>query len=111
MLATAILFILLSIAVNSRRDIAILYNRISIISLLYCIIIGYTTLTLITEGIALHGGLLLYSDLYGIFHIFIFLIVICILILTGFYPGNIKIGGNSINNYLGKKSEQFNLVE
>jgi len=86
MLITSIIALLLSNAVNLRRDISILYNRIAMIMLAYCILNDLFSLTVVTKGIGLHGGLLLVSSLSQVFHIFIFLITLLILTLTSFYP-------------------------
>lgn len=109
MLIISIIFILLSNAVNIRRDVGILYNRVSIISLLYCELISYSTANILTKSVGLHGGLLLYTNLNNIFHIFIFLVTAIILVLTAFYPAKIKILKNYIT--LGKKSNQFQIAE
>jgi NADH-ubiquinone oxidoreductase chain 2 len=109
MLITSILFILLSSAVNLRRDMAILYNRISLVSLFYCGLISYATANIVNKAIGLHGGLLLYTNLNNLFHVFIFLISGLILTLTAFYPAKIKIVHSYVN--LGKKSNQFKIVE
>jgi NADH-ubiquinone oxidoreductase chain 2 len=109
MLILSIILILLSNAVNLRRDMAILYNRISLVSLFYCGLISYTTINIISKSIGLHGGLLLYTNLNNIFHAFIFIVTALILVLTAFYPAKIKILHNTIN--LGKKSNQFKIVE
>jgi len=85
MLMITILFILLSNSVNLRRDIAILFNRIASIILIYCIIQNYISLIL-NKGIGLHGGLLYISNNTQIFQIFILFISILILQLTGFFP-------------------------
>lgn len=95
---------------NSRRDIAILYNRISMISLIYCVVINYSHGSIIPEGIGLHGGLLFFSHLNNIFHNFIFIIVAVILSLTSFYPARL-LSKSTIYNYLGRRSEQFSIIE
>ena len=84
-----ILFVLLSNAVTKRRDIAILYNRIAIIILMYCILNDISSLTVVTKGIGLHGGLLLITNVTQIFHIFVFIVSALILTLTSFYPRKI----------------------
>jgi NADH-ubiquinone oxidoreductase chain 2 len=89
MLITSIFSILLSNAVTKRRDIAILYNRVAILILLYCILNDITSLTVITKGIGLHGGLLLLTNITQIFHIFVFIVSALILTLTSFYPRKI----------------------
>ncbi|RHZ43551.1 hypothetical protein Glove_1032g5 [Diversispora epigaea] len=71
MLILSIILILLSNAVNLRRDMAILYNRISLVSLFYCGLISYTTINIIITAL--------------------------ILVLTAFYPAKIKILHNTIN--------------
>ena len=85
MIIISILSLLLSNAVNLRRDVSILYNRIAILILLYCIIHDLSSLTVVTKGIGLHGGLLLINNLTQIFHIFVFIVTIFILTLTSFY--------------------------
>jgi len=80
-----ILFLLISNAVVSRRDISILFNRVAIIGLVYCILQDYMTLSVLSKGIGLHGGLVYVSNLTQIFHIFIFILSILILQLTGFH--------------------------
>jgi NADH-ubiquinone oxidoreductase chain 2 len=86
MIVFSIINLLLSNSVNTRRDIAILYNRIAIIILVYCILNDLSSLTVVTKGIGLHGGLLLITNITQIFHIFIFVVSIAILSLTSFYP-------------------------
>jgi len=86
MLVLSIIWTLLSNAVNSRRDVAILYNRIAILILLYCIINDAYSLSIITKGVGIHGGLLLVNNITQIFHIIIYLTSAVILTLTSFYP-------------------------
>lgn len=86
MIITSIIALLLSNAVNLRRDIAILYNRIAMIILVYCILNDLSSLTVVTKGVGLHGGLLLITNITQIFHIFLFLVSLLILTLTSFYP-------------------------
>ena len=86
MIIISILSILLSNAVTTRRDISILYNRVAILVLVYCILNDLSSLTVITKGIGIHGGLLLITNITQIFHIFIFFISILILTLTSFFP-------------------------
>lgn len=86
MIFTSIIVLLLSNAVNVRRDISILCNRIAMIILVYSILNDLSSLTVITKGLGLHGGLLLITNITQIFHIFLYLINILILTLTSFYP-------------------------
>nr|YP_009867915.1 NADH dehydrogenase subunit 2 [Orbiocrella petchii]QKG05114.1 NADH dehydrogenase subunit 2 [Orbiocrella petchii] len=86
MIIISIISLLLSNAVNLRRDISILYNRIAMIILAYCILNDLASLNVANKGIALHGGLLLVTNISQIFHIFLFLVALLILTLTSFYP-------------------------
>jgi len=86
MLLISILSLLLSNAVTLRRDMSILFNRIAIISLTYCILHDMMSLFIPTKGLAIHGGLLHITSLIQTFHIFIFIVSILILQLTSFYP-------------------------
>jgi NADH-ubiquinone oxidoreductase chain 2 len=94
MIILSILATLLSNALTTRRDIAILYNRIAILILIYCILNDMSSLDLIlgtssdTAGarVGLHGGLLLVTNITQIFHIFVYAVSIVILTLTSFYP-------------------------
>ena len=69
-------------------DTAILYSRIGIIVLFYCIYLAYNNLflTYLDNGIGLFGGLFYTSSITQIFHILIFLVSLLILNMTGFYP-------------------------
>nr|YP_010715989.1 NADH dehydrogenase subunit 2 [Paraisaria gracilioides]WDE74387.1 NADH dehydrogenase subunit 2 [Paraisaria gracilioides] len=91
MIITSIIALLLSNAVNLRRDIAILYNRIAMIILVYCILNDLSSLTVVTKSIGLHGGLLLITNITQILHIFLFLVSLLILTLTSFYPRKVWI--------------------
>ncbi|GAB3822927.1 hypothetical protein GCM10028820_34320 [Tessaracoccus terricola] len=85
MIMLTILFLLVSNAVVSRRDLSLLFNRVAIIGLIYCILQDFTSLSVINKGIGLHGGLVYISSITQVFHIFIFIISILILQLTGFH--------------------------
>jgi len=89
MLMITIINLLLSNAVTLRRDISILFNRTAILGLLYCISLGVRSLSITSEGIGLHGGLLQTTNITQIFQIFIFILSILILQLTSFYPREI----------------------
>lgn len=86
MIIISILSLLLSNSVTLRRDMSILFNRITIIALIYCILHDTMSLSFISKGLGLHGGLLHITNITQIFHIFIFIISILILQLTSFYP-------------------------
>lgn len=109
MLILSIIFTLLSNAVNSRRDVSILYNRIAILILIYCIFMDIYSLNVVTKGIGLHGGLLLVNNITQIFHIFIYLISALILTLTSFYPRKVWTEKHSsINSLLFNKFVYYN---
>ena len=91
MIIISILSLLISNAVTIRRDISILFNRVAIIALIYCILHDMMSLSVMTKGIGLHGGLLHITSITQIFHIFIFFISILILQLTSFYPRKVWI--------------------
>ena len=86
MILTSILALLISNAVTLRRDMSILFNRIAILILIYSILLDYSSLSMLSKGIGLHGGLLHITNITQIFHIFIFFISILIIQLTSFYP-------------------------
>jgi NADH-ubiquinone oxidoreductase chain 2 len=87
MLLSSILSLLLSNSLSYRRDVTILYSRIGIIILFYCLYLTYNNLfiTYLDNGIGLFGGLFYVSSITQSFHILIFLISLLILNITGFY--------------------------
>ncbi len=100
MILLSILSLLISNAVIIKRETSILFNRIAIIILIYCILHDFTSLIFLTKNISLHGGLLYVTSLVQIFHIFIFIISILILQLTSFFPKNYWIPEFSSLNYI-----------
>ena len=126
MLIYSILFLLLSNAVTLRRDKSILFSRIAISALFYCILISIVGLymTYLDRGIGLYCGLFHITSTTQVFHIFIFLISAIILQLTGFYPRRVwLIKYSSLNkllfnnliyyktNITNKMGEQFKIIE
>nr|AZB86626.1 NADH dehydrogenase subunit 2 [Endoconidiophora resinifera]AZL93782.1 NADH dehydrogenase subunit 2 [Endoconidiophora resinifera]AZL93796.1 NADH dehydrogenase subunit 2 [Endoconidiophora resinifera]AZL93810.1 NADH dehydrogenase subunit 2 [Endoconidiophora resinifera] len=124
MITLSIILLLFSNAVCSRRDISILFNRVAIICLSYCILHDLMSLSLVNKGIGLHGGLLHITNITQIFHIFVYIISILILQLTSFYPRKVWISEySSLNNLLfnqfiyyrtiviNKMGEQFKINE
>lgn len=91
MIIISILSLLLSASVTLRRDMSILFNRVTIIGLIYCILYDTMCLSFVSKGIGLHGGLLHITNITQIFHIFVFFISILILQLTSFYPRKVWI--------------------
>ena len=112
MISISILFILLSNAVTLRRDISIIFNRIAILALIYCILQDTISLPIISKGIGLHGGLLHKTNITQIFSIFIFIISILIIQLTSFYPKKVFIPGYTPNNfnYINDYIYKFNYI-
>jgi NADH-ubiquinone oxidoreductase chain 2 len=95
MLTLSILFLLFSNAVTLRRDLSILFNRVSIIILIYCFLQGVISLSLANKGIGLHGGLLQITSITQIFHLFVFILSGFILQLTSFYPRKLRMDNHS----------------
>lgn len=130
MLLSSIFCLILSNALSFRRDTAILYSRIGIIILFYCIYLCYNNLfiTYLDNGIGLFGGLFYTSPITQTFHILIFIITLLILNLTGFYPRKL-ISSNylslykllftklqfvkniAVSNIILKKGEQYTILE
>ena len=124
MLLISVFSLLLCNAVTLRRDISILFNRIAIIALIYSILHHITAMSILTKGISLHGGLLHITNITQIFHIFIFIISIVILLLTSFYPRKVWIPEYAslqqqlLKNFVyyrtkivNKMGEQFKIIE
>jgi NADH-ubiquinone oxidoreductase chain 2 len=74
---------------------SILFNRISILILIYCFLQGIVSLSLINKGVGLHGGLLQITNITHIFHLFIFIVSGLILQLTSFYPRKVWVKEHS----------------
>ena len=116
MLIISIISTLLSNAVNLRRDVSILYNRIAIIILLYCILNDISSLSVLTKGLGIHGGLLLVTNITQIFHVFIFVVSILILTLTSFFPRKFLgkpqgISENLLSDVINKMGEHLRIAE
>nr|YP_010951067.1 NADH dehydrogenase subunit 2 [Nannizziopsis barbatae]WML69464.1 NADH dehydrogenase subunit 2 [Nannizziopsis barbatae] len=126
MLILSIFLLILSNSFSLKRDISIYYSRIGIVIQLYCIFFCYNNLFLsyLDLGVGLFGGLFNISSLSIIFHIFIFLLTLFILNLTGFYPRKYwspqylslyKLLFTKlrlfVSNILNKKGEQYTIIE
>lgn len=126
MLIISIIFLLLSNAVTLRRDKSILFNRVTILALLYSSLLAFSSLfiTYLNRGIGLFGGLFHTTSTTQIFHIFIFIISALIIQLTAFYPRKLwlqeysddtMIYNTKISYYktkiLDKMGEQFKIIE
>lgn len=125
MLIVTILYKLSSTAVTLRRDKAILYSRITVISLLYTALLIYNDYfySFLGKGISLFGGLLHVNPITVLFHFVIAGLSLLIVTLTSFYPRKIKsIVTSSLFNIvryyfisksiiINKKGEQFKIIE
>jgi NADH-ubiquinone oxidoreductase chain 2 len=122
----SVLFLLLSNAISFRRDKSILYNRVSLIILLYSSLVTLYSLyfTTLDKGIGLYGGLFHVTSITQVFHIFIFLVSTVILLLTSFYPRKVwisefsSLGRLLLCNFLyyrtkivNKMGEQYKIIE
>ena len=95
MIIISTLSLLISNAVTLRRDMAILFNRVAIISLLYCILQSFLCFSISSQGIGLHGGFFHVTTITQILHIFLYLVSIFILQLTSFYPRKVLVKEHS----------------
>src|ERR1700753_2362395 len=124
MILYSIILLLLSNAVNNRRDSSILYSRISMVILLYTCILIYNNLytSFFYSGISLFGGLLFFENYTLIFTLFILILSIFILAITSFFPRKIiqeYISSNKTLHKLfnekeeiyNKMSEQYRIIE
>ena len=130
MLIASVFSLLLSNSLAFRRDISILYSRIGIITLSYCIYLVYNSMyiTYIDSGIGIFGGLFYISPITQIFHILIFVLTILILNMTGFFPRKLVYNENLgffnlfftklnflkklvISNIILKNGEQYSIIE
>src|SRR6201987_1963934 len=130
MLLSSVFCLLLSNAVSFRRDTSILYSRVGIIILFYCIYLSYNNLfiTYLDNGIGLFGGLFYTSSITQTFHILIFVISLLILNMTGFYPRKLVsnqymslhkllftklqfVKNLTVSNIIVKKGEQYTILE
>lgn len=130
MILSSALFLVLSTALSLRRDTTILYARIGIIILIYCIYLSYNNLyiTYLDNGIGLFGGLFYTSSITQTFHTLIFIISLLILNMTGFYPRKLIsneymsiykllftklqfVKNLTVSNIILKKGEQYTILE
>jgi NADH-ubiquinone oxidoreductase chain 2 len=78
----------MSNAVNNRRDSSILYNRMTILILIYCILLLYNSFyyNFISNGIVLFNGLLCIENYVIIFILFIFILSLLIIWISSVFP-------------------------
>jgi len=84
MILFSIIILLLSNSVNNRRDLAILYNRVGMLILVYVILNYFKVYSLNLTDIALHGGLIKLTNISLMFGLFILTMSILVLVLTSF---------------------------
>ena len=125
MIIHSILYLLISNALNSRRDKSILYSRNTIVILINCFLITLSEINMyyLDNGIGIFGGLFHVNTITQSFNLFIFLICTMILQFTSFHPRKIwhkhinalfsltnrlKYNSTSITNKMG---QQFKIIE
>jgi NADH-ubiquinone oxidoreductase chain 2 len=91
MLIFGIILLLLSTAVNNRRDCSILFSRVTMLILINTIIILYININInfISEGLILYGGLMTIKNHTLLFSIFILILSTFIVSLSSFFPRKI----------------------
>lgn len=125
MVLTFLSFLLFSNGLTIRPDTSILYSRIGLIIIFYSLFSALTSfhITYLEKGVGLYGGLFNITAITQSFQIFIFIISLLILLMTGFYPRK-KYVDNSVSmldlifkkkkeyvSIINKMSEQFTIIE
>jgi NADH-ubiquinone oxidoreductase chain 2 len=125
MILTFLSFLLFSNGLTVRPDTSILYSRIGLIIIFYSLFSALTSfhITYLEKGVGLYGGLFNITAITQSFQIFIFIISLLILLMTGFYPRK-KYIDNSVSmldlifkkkkeyvSIINKMSEQFTIIE
>jgi len=123
MLVFGIIVLLLSTAVNNRRDCSILFSRVTMLILINTIIILYVNINVnfLSDGLILYGGLMTIKNHTILFSIFILLLSTFIVSLSSFFPRKIVanqiIRDNSmkftslITIITNKMSDQYRIIE
>ena len=126
MLIFSTISLLLSNAVTLRRDKSIYFSRVAILVLLYSSTVALNSLYILAldRGIGLFGGLFHATSTTHTFQIFIFIVSLTILQLTGFYSRRVWIPEysslNKIFRYdllyykskiLNKMGQQYKIIE
>ena len=125
MLLTLLSYLLYCNGLTLRSDSSILYSRASLTILFYCLLSAYTSfyISYLEKGIGLYGGLFNITGIILTFQIFILFICILILSMSSFYPRKKYIGSSeslldsiskSTKQYISiinKTSEQFTIIE
>lgn len=126
MLISLLIFLLLSNAVTSRQDKAILFSRVVITGLVFSGYLALNNLYIqpLEKGVGIYGGLFNITTFTLTFNIFLFLVSAVILTLTAFYPRKVYIKSySSLSNLFtskfsynknlisNKTGEQFRIIE
>src|ERR1700761_3943014 len=120
MLLTSLLLLLLSNGLTIRKDVSIISSRIAIFILAYGIVSTYTSLyiSFIEKGIGLYNGLFYATNITHTFQVFIFIVSLIILMLTGFYPRKVNGIISNEKNFIrkiyliiNKMAEQYTIIE
>jgi NADH-ubiquinone oxidoreductase chain 2 len=110
MLFINLIFLLLSIAVSSLIQKAIYFSLLTFIMMMFISYLSYTSIELfgIPDRLITYNNLFVVNLNTQMFHLFIYMMVIIILLLTSFYPYN-KNGSNnkSIITTFNKKLESI----
>ena len=118
------LMLLLSNGLTIRPDTSILYSRIGLIIIFYCICATLMSfhITYLQQGIGLFGGLFNATCITHSFQLFIFIITGLILLMTAFFPRKRFVEKSTINtsmftevkqyvSIINKVAEQFTIIE
>jgi len=125
MILTSLSLLLFSNGLTFRPDTSILYSRIGLVILFYSLLSAFTSFHIIylEKGIGLYGGLFNITAITQTFQIFILIISLLILLITGFYPRKKYIGDSvsmmdtlfkKVKQYvsiINKMSDQFTIIE
>lgn len=126
MLVVGIILLLLSTAVNNRRDCSILFSRITMLILINTIILLfiYINVNFVWEGLTLYGGLITVKTHTLLFSIFILTLSTFIVGLSSFFPRKLANSSNIVNHKLdfvklsslitiitNKMSDQYRIIE
>jgi NADH-ubiquinone oxidoreductase chain 2 len=105
MMILSLIYFILSNAVASSKNIAILYSRSTLLTYFFLMLFVYSTFDFyfFDKSISLYNGLIYCSLVNLTFIFFIFLLSLCILLLTSFYPSQ------SITSYTTKYINTENL--
>lgn len=121
MLIYSTLLLLISNAMNNRRDSSIIYSRISIFILTNSILLIYLIINInySYKGLILYNGYIDIKNYLLIFIIFILIISAIIISINSVYPRTIFIKNTTLNNkyiqnitnVINKMSDQYRIIE